>query len=55
MNQQKICCQEFWYILSGLDIQLEQYDNDDSARKNWFKVATRDLIFRLIDELMAWW
>ena len=20
----KVCCQEFWYILSGLDIQLEQ-------------------------------
>ena len=23
----KTCCQEFWYILSGLDIRLEQAEN----------------------------
>ena len=32
-----VCSQEFWYILSDLDIRLEQSENEDPARKNWFK------------------
>ena len=28
----KVCCQEFWYILSGLDIQSEQFENNDLGR-----------------------
>ena len=28
-----VCSQEFWYILSGLDIQLEQSENEDPAHK----------------------
>ena len=27
------CSQEFWYILSGLDIQLEKSENDNHAHK----------------------
>ena len=34
--------QEFWYIISGLDIQLEQYKNDNPASKNQFKLAKYD-------------
>ena len=28
-----VCIQEFWYIMSGLDIQPEQSDNNNSASK----------------------
>ena len=27
------CSQELWFILSGLDIQLKQYENDNPASK----------------------
>ena len=33
MHQQKVFSQEFWYILSGLDIQLEQSENEDPPHK----------------------
>ena len=36
----KGCCQEFWYILSGVDNQLEQsYNHNPARKKNWFKVV----------------
>ena len=28
IHQSKVCVQEFWYFVSGLDIQLEQSKND---------------------------
>ena len=42
MYIKKNCGQEFWYILSGLDIQIEQSDNDDPALKKWVKIAKYD-------------
>ena len=32
-TQQKVYSQEFWYIVSGIDIQLEQSQNDNLACK----------------------
>ena len=29
----KVCVQEFWYFVSGLDIQLEQSENDSPVCK----------------------
>ena len=29
----KVCVQEFWYIMSGLDVQPEKSENDNSACK----------------------
>ena len=31
LYQSKLCVQEFWYFVSGLDIQLEQSENDNSV------------------------
>ena len=31
MDWQKVCSGELWYILSGLNIQLEQSENDNPA------------------------
>ena len=49
MNQQKVCSQEFWNILSGLDIQLDISKNGVFIiimkilkAKIWFKVAKYD-------------
>ena len=42
MYQSKVCFQEFSYFVSGLDIQLEQSENDSpvcSAKKNLLQVA----------------
>ena len=33
MYRSKVCVQEFWYFVSGLDIQLEQSENDSPVRK----------------------
>ena len=33
MYEYKVWCQEFWNILSGLDIQLEPFQNDKLARQ----------------------
>ena len=33
MYQSKVCVQEFWYFVSGLDIQLEQSNYNSPARK----------------------
>ena len=33
MYQSKACVQEFWYFVSGLDIQLEQSENDNPVCK----------------------
>ena len=36
----KVCVQEVWYFVSGLDIQLEQSENDNPVRKkNRLQVA----------------
>ena len=47
INQLKVCCQEFLYMLSGLDIQLEQSNNDNPSlqTKNCFKVAICNKFF----------
>ena len=37
MYQSKVCVQEFWYFVPGLDIQHEQSENDNPALK---KVVT---------------
>ena len=34
MYRSKVCDQEFWYILSGLDIQPEQSENNNPAGKS---------------------
>ena len=34
MCRSKVCVQKFWYFVSGLDIQPEQSENDNPARKN---------------------
>ena len=55
----KVCSEELWYILSGLNIWLDQSENDNPARQNWFKVTRHDKPYTIfyIDlfELMAWW
>ena len=33
MYQSKVCVQEFWYLVPGLDIQPEQSENDNPALK----------------------
>ena len=33
MYRSKVCVQKFWYIVSGLDIQLENSEDDNPARK----------------------
>ena len=33
MYQSKVCVQEFWYFVSGLDIRPEQSKNDNPAPK----------------------
>ena len=33
MYRSKVCVQEFSYFVSGLDIQLEQYENDSPVSK----------------------
>ena len=33
MYRSKVCIQEFWYFVPGLDIQPEQSENDNPARK----------------------
>ena len=33
ISRSKVCIQEFWYILSGLDIQPEKSGEDSPARK----------------------
>ena len=33
IDRQKNCCQEFWYILPDVEIQLEQSYNDNPACK----------------------
>ena len=39
MYPYKVCCQKFLYFLSGLDVQLEQFENEDPAHKNGFNIA----------------
>ena len=33
--QEMVCCQEFWYVVSGLDIQLEQFKNNNPVGIKW--------------------
>ena len=33
MYQSKVCVQEFWYFVSGLDIQLEKSEYDSPVRQ----------------------
>ena len=33
MYRSKVCFQQFWYIVSGLDVQFEQSDNDNPVGK----------------------
>ena len=33
MYQSKVCVQEFWYFMPGLDIQPEQSEDDNPASK----------------------
>ena len=43
--------QEFSYFLSGLDIQLEQSENDSPVcKKNWLQVAKYDKSYTLLFE-----
>ena len=43
MYQSKVCVQEFWYIVSCLDIQLEQSENNSLVcKKNPLQVAKYD-------------
>ena len=39
MYWEKVCCQEFWYILCGLDVELKQSENEDPAQKQ--KIGSR--------------
>ena len=50
----KICGQEFWYILSGLDIQLQKSENDNTARKKWFIWQVIYWFFLMYMD-MNWW
>ena len=50
----KVCVQEFWYIVSGLDIQPEQFENDhptaDSCeQKSCFRLRDTTLFHRPSD------
>ena len=35
--EKTVCCQKFWCILSGVDILLEQAENEILHTNNWFK------------------
>ena len=52
MHQQKVqvCCQECWYILPSLSIELEHFKNDNPVGKKSvqaFKVAKYDESYTL--------
>ena len=53
MYLSKVCVQEFWYFVSGLDIQLEQSEYYSTVPiKNWLQVAKYDqshTVFSAID------
>ena len=42
MYQSKFCVQKFLYFMSGLDIQLEQSENNSPVGKNQLQVAKYD-------------
>ena len=52
----KVCCQEFWSILPGLNIRFEQSKYENPAQwlhvKNWFKVARYDKSYTLFFRMM---
>ena len=52
----KVCCQEFWSILPGLNIRFEQSKYENPAQwlhvKNWFKVARYDKSYTCF---LGWW
>ena len=54
MYRSKVCVQEFWYFVSGLDIQLEQSENYSPVRKNigcrWRNMTSQTSFF--FEELM---
>ena len=35
MYPSKVCVQDFWHFVSGLDIQLEQSENNSPIRKKY--------------------
>ena len=39
--QSKVCCHEFWYILSDFDAQLEQTENENAACEKWVQVCKK--------------
>ena len=49
----KVCVQEFSYFVSGLDIQLEQSENDSPVRKKmgcmWRNTTSHTPFFRATD------
>ena len=46
MYRSKVCAQEFWYFVPGLDIQLEQSENDNPALKKAVPCCeTRQVIY----------
>ena len=45
----KLRGREFWYIVSGLDIQLEQFENHDPARKKSIQgCGVRQVMYRFL-------
>ena len=51
MYRSKVCSQEFWYFVSGLDIQLEQSEYDsDVPKKNRLQVAKYDDSYKVFFE-----
>ena len=58
MYQSKFSCEECWYILSGLDLQLEQSDNDKPARKkvsSRLQYATSHILFFWVGRYELMW
>ena len=51
-----VCVQEFWYRVSGLDIQPEQSENNNAAHQNRFQVARleKSLLFSSADWFNPW-
>ena len=52
MYRPKVCCHKFWYILSSLNVLLEQSENENQAIKNFgsrLRDMTFDIPFFLVD------
>ena len=48
MYESTVCCQELWHTLSGLDIQVEQFENDNPGHDKMFRDCEKPRKWRFI-------